>query len=141
MKGKTWTVQTRKSTLLECLKYLDGIRLSASKGGHGLEAIRGFEDQFEEYSQKCETLREIIKAFEDEDVRRAFSRWTIDQYLPEDAVKRRKRKEKQMREWQMKIMQEDAEGTRGHLWEDEDPGPEVPGVKSDAEETNHAYSL
>ena len=115
-RNKVWKVQTKKSALMECLQYLDGKRASASKGGRGMEAIRGMEDIFNEYDQKCHIIRDLLQAMETQPVREVLAQWAIDRMLPENPERDRK--------WQQVIEDEDARGIREPLKFDEG-GPDI----------------
>ena len=69
---------TRKSVLSDALQYRETIMRGFSVQGRGLEARRGYQDEFERYRKECRILRELIQALENEGVRAAIARFSED---------------------------------------------------------------
>jgi hypothetical protein len=79
---------TRRSVLLEALRMNEDWLRMFSKGQQGLEPKKGSEKQFEEQQQKCDVLREMIRALESEPVRKAMADWQAELMADEEKAKR-----------------------------------------------------
>lgn len=66
---------TRRETLLECLDLMTKIRNGFSVKGYGMTPIARYVELYDEYDQKCERVREIMRALETESVQRALADW------------------------------------------------------------------
>lgn len=66
---------TRKSVLLECLSIMKEELNLTSKGYNGLEPVPGMEDAWEQCRQKVEILKDLIHAYDSENVRHALADW------------------------------------------------------------------
>lgn len=69
---------TRRNVLLECLSEREREMRSLSYKGYGIDALRGYEEVFEESQKKCAILRELIQALESEPVRRSVANWQME---------------------------------------------------------------
>ena len=79
---------TKRNVLLECLGWMERIKTAYSKDLKGREPDEKYGNMFQEYEEKCQILRELIRALESEPVRDAISNWQelIDKYGPENAM-------------------------------------------------------
>ena len=66
---------TIRSVLVEDLDLHERKVKRWSKTFRMLEPLPGFQDQWQEEKDKCEILRELIRAHESEPVRRAMADW------------------------------------------------------------------
>ena len=66
---------TRRETLLECLDLMTKIRNGFSQKGYGIVPIERYIELYDEYDQKCEVIRELIRCVESESVKRALADW------------------------------------------------------------------
>ena len=66
---------SRRETLLECLDLMRKIRNGFSQKGYGITPIMRYIELYDEYDQKCEIIREIIRSMESENVQRALADW------------------------------------------------------------------
>jgi len=78
-----WTV------LEECLDYEQGLKRLCSKNYDGEKAMDGMEDVFEDQTEKCRILRELMQAIQNEKVREVIGGW----------------RNEQLKDWQKKILE------------------------------------
>ena len=73
----------RRNILLEYLQNEKMALASCSKNARGLEAIRGFETEFETCEKRCRIVRELIQALESSEVEDAMRKWQIRAGIPQ----------------------------------------------------------
>ena len=83
---------TRSEVLRKCIVVFDAIRRAASKGNAGLEPAHGMEESFQNDSEICNTLREMLREMEAAPVKRAGDN-------PTEGLK----------DWQKRILEHDKE--------------------------------
>ena len=93
MSGKAITMWT---VLEECLDYEQGLKRLCSRNYDGKDAMDGMEDVFEDQTEKCRILRELMQAVQNEKVREAIGSW----------------RNEQLKDWQKKVLDGSGYTTR-----------------------------
>lgn len=114
---------TRRMVLEEALKTQEMIRSLSSKGGRGLVALKGYEEQLEMATAECRILRELIQALEYDEVRAAIAK----------VMGEKEKEPAPLRQWQMRVIRGEKQTglfEDGHTTEngaDHPEGRNVPG--------------